>query len=114
LQRRTDFFYEMAPGEKMGFPPGVADQMVYQHLQKWRQVHEQKHPSDPKLEKKWKEFEEQRKVAEAAAKEKAEKAAAEAKEGKSEETSAEPEAKVQEVTSAEAEKLQTEETKSEP
>ena len=25
LQRRTDFFYEMEPGDKMGFPPGVAE-----------------------------------------------------------------------------------------
>lgn len=28
LQRRTDFFYEMEPGDKMGFPPGVAESMV--------------------------------------------------------------------------------------
>lgn len=24
LQRRTDFYYEAEPGDKMGFPPGVA------------------------------------------------------------------------------------------
>jgi N-terminal conserved domain of Nudc. len=28
LLRRTDFFYEMDPGDKMGFPPGVAQKMV--------------------------------------------------------------------------------------
>ena len=28
LHRRTDFFYEMEPGDKMGFPPGVAESMV--------------------------------------------------------------------------------------
>jgi len=28
LQRRTDFFYEMEPGDKIGFPPGVAESMV--------------------------------------------------------------------------------------
>ena len=29
LQRRTDFFYVMEPGDtKMGFPPGVAESMV--------------------------------------------------------------------------------------
>lgn len=29
LQRRTDFFYEMEPpGDKMGFPPGIAESMV--------------------------------------------------------------------------------------
>lgn len=28
LYRRTDFFYEMMPGEKMGFLPGEAERMV--------------------------------------------------------------------------------------
>ena len=28
LLRKTDFFYEMDPGDKMGFPPGVAPKMV--------------------------------------------------------------------------------------
>ena len=28
LFRKTDFFYEMDPGDKMGFPPGVAGKMV--------------------------------------------------------------------------------------
>ena len=28
LQRRTDFYYEAEPNDKMGFPPGVAESMV--------------------------------------------------------------------------------------
>ena len=28
LQRRTDFYYESEPGDKMGFPPGIAESMV--------------------------------------------------------------------------------------
>ena len=31
LQRRTDFFYQMEPGDKMGFPPGIAESMVSYH-----------------------------------------------------------------------------------
>jgi len=34
LLRKTDFFYEMDPGDKMGFPPGVAPKMVILILQK--------------------------------------------------------------------------------
>jgi hypothetical protein len=28
LQRRTDFYYESEPMDKMGFPPGMAESMV--------------------------------------------------------------------------------------
>jgi len=28
LMRRTDFFYEADPGDKMGFPPGYVQRMV--------------------------------------------------------------------------------------
>ena len=28
LQRRTDFFYEAEPGDKMGFPPQYAESLV--------------------------------------------------------------------------------------
>ena len=28
LQRRTDFYYEAEPGDKMGFPPGYSEQIV--------------------------------------------------------------------------------------
>lgn len=34
LYRRTDFFYEMMPGEKMGFLPGEAERMVNLGLNK--------------------------------------------------------------------------------
>ncbi len=30
LARRTDYFYEAEPGDKMGFPPGIAESMVAQ------------------------------------------------------------------------------------
>lgn len=29
LSRRTDFYYVMEPGGRMGFPPNVAENMVY-------------------------------------------------------------------------------------
>ena len=28
LQRRTDFYYEQEPGDKMGFPPQYSEQLV--------------------------------------------------------------------------------------
>lgn len=31
LQRRSDFFYEAEPGDKMGFPPNYAEQLVSRH-----------------------------------------------------------------------------------
>ena len=30
LQRRTDFYYEAEPGDRMGFPPGYSEQLVSQ------------------------------------------------------------------------------------
>ena len=37
LQRRTDFYYEAEPGDRMGFPPGYSEQLVSQRLlsKKW-------------------------------------------------------------------------------
>ena len=35
LFRRTDFFYEMMPGEKMGFLPGEAERMVITDSIRW-------------------------------------------------------------------------------
>ena len=32
LQRRTDFFYEAEPGDKMGFPPQYAEGLVSESL----------------------------------------------------------------------------------
>ena len=38
LQRRTDFFYEMEPGDKMGFAPGAAESMVSDFLRECSQL----------------------------------------------------------------------------
>lgn len=56
LFRRTDFFYEMMPGEKMGFLPGEAERMVKTGLNKvatifktYQNEYFKKHPpKDPK------------------------------------------------------------------
>ena len=53
----------MEPEGKMGFPPGVAEQMVYQHFKKFKDIHEYRNPPDPKLEEKWKKYEEEKKKA---------------------------------------------------
>lgn len=39
LYKRTDFFYEMAPGENMGFFPGQAEAVVYNYFRKYQNVH---------------------------------------------------------------------------
>jgi len=39
MYRRTDFFYEMAPGENMGFFPGQAEAVVYNYLRKYQNIH---------------------------------------------------------------------------
>ena len=39
LYRRTDFFYEMEPGDKMGFPPGQAQNMVGEFFFKYQKLH---------------------------------------------------------------------------
>lgn len=39
MYRRTDFFYEMAPGENMGFFPGQAEAIVYNYLRKYQNIH---------------------------------------------------------------------------
>lgn len=72
----------------MGFPPGVAEQMVYQHFQKWQDEHQKRNPVDPKLPEKWKKYEEERQKQ---AKEQAEAQA------KAKESSDKPEAKTEEV-----------------
>ena len=35
LQRRTDFFYEAEPGDKMGFPPQYAESLVSSVSRTW-------------------------------------------------------------------------------
>jgi hypothetical protein len=39
LYRRTDFFYEMAPGENMGFFPSQAEAIVCGYFRKYQQLH---------------------------------------------------------------------------
>jgi hypothetical protein len=39
MYRRTDFFYEMAPGENMGFFPGQAEAIVYNYFRKYQNIH---------------------------------------------------------------------------
>lgn len=39
LYRRTDFFYEMAPGENMGFFPGQSEAIVYNFFRKYQNLH---------------------------------------------------------------------------
>jgi len=35
LYRRTDFYYECDPGEKMGFPPGLNKKMIFNTFEKF-------------------------------------------------------------------------------
>lgn len=44
LQRRTDFYYESDPGDKMGFPPGVNKNIVFNIIQKYQDEHYKTHP----------------------------------------------------------------------
>jgi hypothetical protein len=39
MYKRTDFFYEMAPGENMGFFPGQAEAIVYNYFRKYQAIH---------------------------------------------------------------------------
>jgi hypothetical protein len=39
MYKRTDFFYEMAPGENMGFFPGQAEAIVYNYFRKYQNTH---------------------------------------------------------------------------
>ena len=53
LYRRTDFFYEMAPGENMGFFPTQAEAIVCGYFRKYQQMHYKervpKRNIDPKI-----------------------------------------------------------------
>lgn len=44
LSRRTDFFQECDPGDKMGFPPGVAEKMIMGVFRHYQEKHYEKHP----------------------------------------------------------------------
>lgn len=39
MYRRTDLFYEMAPGENMGFFPGQGESIVYNYYRKYQNLH---------------------------------------------------------------------------
>jgi hypothetical protein len=39
MYRRTDFYYEMAPGENMGFFPGQSEQIIYNFFRKYQNLH---------------------------------------------------------------------------
>jgi len=58
LHRRTDFFYQMEPEDKMGFPPGVAESMVYQYFKKYQDMHFKRFPEKPGLQERWKKYRE--------------------------------------------------------
>ena len=61
LSRRTDFYYEMEPGEKMGFPPSVAESMVAGTFKKYQDIHYKKYPHKPDLVERWKKYDEDQK-----------------------------------------------------
>ena len=44
LYRRTDFYVECDPGDKMGFPPGLNKKMVMTILEKFQKEHYKKKP----------------------------------------------------------------------
>jgi N-terminal conserved domain of Nudc. len=57
LLRRTDFYYESEPGDKMGFRPGMTESMVYTYFRKYQEVHQKRFPPKPETVKRWEEFE---------------------------------------------------------
>lgn len=46
----------------MGFPPGVAQSMVYQHFMKYQKEHEKKFPPKEGIEERWKKYQEEEKA----------------------------------------------------
>jgi len=66
LARRTDFFYEADPGDKMGFPPGYAQRMLLSIMDAYQKEHYKKYPKkDPaEYQAKLKKLQEAKKVQE--------------------------------------------------
>ena len=66
LYRRTDFFYEMAPGENMGFFPTQAEAIVCGYFRKYQQLHYKervpKRNIDPKIIQEYLEKQKKRKT----------------------------------------------------
>lgn len=48
LKRRTDFFVLSNPGDKVGFPPGVSEQIIFSIYSKYREEYNKEHPFTPK------------------------------------------------------------------
>ena len=48
LKRRTDFFVLANPGDKVGFPPGVAEQIIFSIYKKYRDEYNKEHPFTPR------------------------------------------------------------------
>lgn len=44
LRRRTDFFAYALQGDRMGFPPGTSEQLLFSHYMKYRQDYNDTHP----------------------------------------------------------------------
>ena len=44
LYRKTDFFIEMEPGDKMGFPPGYQEKMLIKTFKMYQNEYYKKHP----------------------------------------------------------------------
>lgn len=59
LQRRTDFYYEAEPNDKMGFPPGVAESMVYQYFRRYQEMHQKRFPPKQETKDRWDAYEKQ-------------------------------------------------------
>ena len=49
----------MEPGDKMGFPPGIAESMVAGTFKKYQEFHQRMFPHKPELAGRWKKFEEE-------------------------------------------------------
>lgn len=64
LLRRTDFFYEADPGDKMGFPPGACETMIASSFKKHQEEHYKRHPKKSPEEFKRKIEENRRRAAE--------------------------------------------------
>ena len=50
LKRRTDFFLLANPGDRAGFPPGAAEQMIYRAYKQHREEFDKEHPFTPRKE----------------------------------------------------------------
>ena len=47
----------------MGFPPGIAESMVYQYFRKYQVLHEKRFPPKPETKKAWQDLEQKQKEA---------------------------------------------------